>query len=129
MSVLRFAQRHDLHGRVPHLVEKAVDDRAAPENVPAGTRGLAEDDVRDALAAGEADERVGDLALGFGPQADDPRPEAPGEGDVLLQRGVVFRPDPARLLPRRLDVDGVPVRGQPPGDARARAQELSGAPA
>src|SRR5262245_2303720 len=54
-------QRHDLHRRVARLIQKAVDDRATKQDVQARTRRLAENDVRDALAPGEVDQRVGDV--------------------------------------------------------------------
>src|SRR5262249_50333175 len=46
-------QRHDLHRRVAHFVQEAVDDRASQQDVPARTRRLAENDMRDAFAPGE----------------------------------------------------------------------------
>src|SRR5262245_43805242 len=59
-------QRHDLHRRVTRLIQEAVDNRAAQQNVPTRTRRLAENDVSDALAPGEIDQRVGDIgALQF----------------------------------------------------------------
>ena len=47
------------------------------------------------------------------------------EADVVRQRDVIVGLDAARLLVRRLDVDGEPVRRQPAGDARADAQQRS----
>src|SRR6266542_352619 len=119
-------QRHDLHRRVARLIQEAVNDRAAKQDVPARTRRLAEDDVRDALAPGEINQRVGDVgAL----QLDHLGAEFLGETQALRERDVIFRVDAARLFARRFDVNGVPVRSQPPGDARSDAQQLLGAAA
>src|SRR5262249_30311801 len=59
-------ERHDLHGRVARLVQEAVDDRPAQQNVPTGARRLAENHVRDALAPRKINQRIGDvIALQF----------------------------------------------------------------
>src|SRR5262245_9807985 len=119
-------QRHDLHRRVAHFVQEAVDDRPAQQNVPTRTRRLAEDDVSDALAPGEIDQRVGDVgALQFYYF----RAEFLGETQALRERDEILRVDAAWLFARRFDVNGVPIRSQPPGDARSDAQQLLGATA
>ena len=76
-----------LDGDVADLGEEAVEDRAVEEDVPAGAGGLAEDDVGDVLLLGEADERVGDVAVGEG---DDLGAEVAGHALVLLEAVVGF---------------------------------------
>src|SRR5262245_54986563 len=127
-SIARIAplQWHDLHRRVAHLVQETVDDRAAQQDVPARTRRLAEDDVSDALAPGEINQPVGDV----GPlQFVNLRSELLGEAQALCKYDVILRVDAARLFARRFDVNGVPVRSQPPGDARSDAEQFLGAAA
>src|SRR5262245_52554275 len=83
-------QRHDLHRRVAHFVQEAVDDRAAQQNVPTRTRRLAEHHVSDALAPGEIDQRVGDVgALQFYYL----RAEFLSETQALRERDVILRVD------------------------------------
>ena len=53
----------DLDGDVADFGEEAVEDGAAEEDVEAGARGLAEDDVGDAFLLGKADEAVGDVLV------------------------------------------------------------------
>src|SRR6185503_7946590 len=43
-------ERHNLHRRVAHLLEKPVQRRSLPKDLETCTRALPEDDVRDALA-------------------------------------------------------------------------------
>src|SRR5262245_46160064 len=54
------AHRDDLHRRVAHIAQEPIDDRSVQRKIPARSRRLTEDDVRDALALRELDQRVGD---------------------------------------------------------------------
>ena len=72
--------------------------------------------MRDPFPLRECDEAVGGT-IGLDP--DHGRAEALREPDVLLQRLGILRADAARLLARRLHVDGVPLRSEPAGNARA----------
>lgn len=44
-----FAQRNDLHGRIGDGAQKPIQRRSVPQQFPAGSRALPEDDVGDAL--------------------------------------------------------------------------------
>src|SRR5262249_57925507 len=113
-------ERHYLHGGIAHGAQEAIDRRAAPEDLPARARALAEDHVRDPFALRERDQALGrTLRL----HADDGRAEALGELDVLLQRVGVVQVDAIRTLLRRLDVDRVPPRAEAAGDPRAGADD------
>src|SRR5262245_39499250 len=80
----------------------------------------------DSFAPGEIYQRIGDVGA-F--QFDHLRPELLSETQAFRERNIILRVDAARLFARRFDVDGVPVRGQPPGDARSDSQQLLGAAA
>src|SRR3954452_24583349 len=105
-SAVPGAGGHDLNRRVAHLAKKAVDDRAMEQQVPARTRELAEDDVRDALALCELDKGVGDARAG---QPDDSRAELFRKKNVVRQRHVILRLDAAGAFLRGFDIHRVPI--------------------
>src|SRR2546428_5263661 len=75
-------QWYNLHGGVANRTQKLVDRRSSPEQLPARSGALAEDDVRDALALRKGDQSLR-RPVGFHPN--DRRPEAFGQLDVLAQ--------------------------------------------
>ncbi len=75
--------------------------------------------MRDAFPLGERGEAfAGTVSL----HSDDRRAETFGERHVYTQRFRILRPNPAGPLVRRFDVDRVPFRSQPAGDARTVTQ-------
>ena len=56
--------RHHLHRGIGYRGEEAVENGSMPQQLPARARGLAEDDVGDALALREGNQPIGGLARG-----------------------------------------------------------------
>src|SRR3954465_557433 len=52
------ADRYDLHGGVPDITEETIHDGSVHQEIPARTRRLSEDHMRNPLPFGELDERV-----------------------------------------------------------------------
>ena len=113
-------ERNDLHRGVPYLVQESVDGRPAPQDLPAGARGLSEDDVGDPFAVGELDETIGH-PVGFHPNHR--RSQSLGELDVLSQRVPVLRPDAPDTLFRSFHVDRVPAGAEPSRDPGAGSDD------
>src|ERR1051326_2069644 len=110
-----------LHRRVAHFVEKTIDYRTVQQHVPTRARRLSKDHVRNAFATRKIDQRIGNVPP-F--ELHNPRAELLRKLNVLLERGVVFRLDPADLFAWRLDVNCIPIGREPPGDSRACAQQF-----
>ena len=89
-----------LHGSVANRTQKLVDRRSSPEQLPARSGALAEDDVRDPLALRKGNQPFR-RPVGFHPS--DGRPEAFGQPDVLAQRVRIVGLNLARPLLRQLE--------------------------
>src|SRR5579871_2107697 len=87
-------ERNDLNGGILNFTQKPVQDRAAQENLPAGTHRLAEHDMRDSFPLREVDERVSYfVAL----QLYNSGPQVFSQLQILGKIGMVLRTDMPRL--------------------------------
>src|SRR5581483_7627844 len=116
-----FLERNHVDVDPPRAAHELVDHGAAEDLAPAREVRLADDDVLDAVLAGEVEDRLRDIVAlelhGLGA-------ERARELEVLHETALDLGVDDRRRFAGRLDVDDEPPFIETPRDSRAAPKEL-----